>query len=78
MSFIDYLCVCKSPCNPQPDVVHSCHIESEVPKRGPGDYLVGREESRLSALCCGLTALQELKTLLLGPLGLTFTEGIRL
>lgn len=58
MSFIDYLCVHKSPCNPQSDVVHSCPIESEVPRRGPGDNLVSREEPGLSALHRGLRTLQ--------------------
>lgn len=43
MSFID--CVHKSPWNPQPDVVHSFPIESEVPKGGPGHYLVSAERS---------------------------------
>lgn len=39
-------------------MVYHGPTESEVPKRGPGDYLMGREEARFSAVHHGLRTLQ--------------------
>lgn len=48
------------------------------PKRGKGDYLVRREEPRLSSHCRGLRTLQRWRALPACPLSLTFAGKVRL